>query len=61
MVIILLPSTLADFADHSLGTGCLGSSTILLAFPMSSLGVCYKTMYTVSVESIRLPKTVPFG
>jgi uncharacterized membrane-anchored protein len=53
-------TTLADFADRSLGIGYTGGSTLLFALLMASLGIWYKTMGTVSVESVRSPKSEMF-
>ena len=49
-------TTLADFADRSLGIGYTGGSTILLALLMLSLAVWYRSMGTVAISSIHSPK-----
>ena len=53
-------TTMADFADRSLGIGYAGGSTILLALLLGSLFVWYKAMGTVSVSSICTPKAEIF-
>jgi uncharacterized membrane-anchored protein len=49
-------TTLADFADRSLGIGYPGGSTLLLACVLGSLAAWYWTLGTVSVRTIRTPK-----
>lgn len=49
-------TTLADFADRSLGIGYTGGSTILLALLMGSLAIWYRSMGTVAISSIHSPK-----
>lgn len=53
-------TTLADFADRSLGIGYAGGSTILLLLLMISLFTWYRTMGSVSVETVSSPKTEVF-
>jgi len=53
-------TTLADFADRSLGIGYLGGSSLLLALLLASLGLWYWSMGSVSVESVNSPKTEIF-
>ena len=53
-------TTLADFADRSLGIGYAGGSALLLALLVGSLFVWYRTMGTVSVRDIRSPKAEAF-
>ncbi len=53
-------TTLADFATRSLGIGYAGGSALLLAFLLGSLAVWYRTLGTVSVESVRTPKAEMF-
>ena len=45
-------TTLADFFDRSLGIGYAGGSTILLALLLATLGVWYRTLGSVAVESL---------
>jgi uncharacterized membrane-anchored protein len=53
-------TTLADFADRSLGIGYAGGSALLLVLLLTSLAVWYRTLGTVSVESVRTPKEEVF-
>ncbi len=53
-------TTLADFADRSLGIGYAGGSALLLALLLGSLWVWYRTMGSVSVHSINSPKAEAF-
>ena len=53
-------TTLADFADRSLGIGYAGGSTLLLLLLISSLALWYRTLGTVSVSSISSPKAEIF-
>ncbi len=53
-------TTLADFATRSLGIGYTGGSTLLFALLLASLGVWYKKMGSVSVNTLNSPKTEMF-
>ena len=53
-------TTLADFADRSLGIGYTGGSAILLALLLSSLYLWYRTLGTIAVDSVRSPKSEIF-
>ncbi len=53
-------TTLADFADRSLGIGYAGGSTLLLALLLGSLFVWHRTLGSVSVSSISSPKAEMF-
>jgi len=53
-------TTLADFADRSLGVGYAGGSTLLFALLLGSLAIWYRTLGTVSVISISSPKAEAF-
>jgi uncharacterized membrane-anchored protein len=53
-------TTLADFADRSLGIGYAGGTSILLALLVASLVVWYRSMGSVSIESIVSPKAEVF-
>ncbi|WP_133499069.1 hypothetical protein [Cognatilysobacter terrigena] len=46
-------TTLADFADRSLGIGYTGGSTLLLALLLASLFTWYRTTGTIAVDSVR--------
>lgn len=53
-------TTLADFADRSLGIGYAGGSTLLLALLLSSLFIWHRALGTVAVSSINSPKAEIF-
>jgi uncharacterized membrane-anchored protein len=53
-------TTLADFADRSLGVGYAGGTAILSTLLIVSLFVWYRTMGTVSVSSVNTPKAEMF-
>jgi uncharacterized membrane-anchored protein len=53
-------TTLADFADRSLGVGYAGGSTLLLALLGVSLFVWYRTLGSVSVHTVSSPKVEMF-
>src|ERR1700687_284876 len=55
-----LGTTLADFADRSLGIGYAGGSSLLFILLMASLGIWYKSVGSVSVETITSPKVEMF-
>ncbi|MDE2369201.1 MAG: hypothetical protein KGN16_09525 [Burkholderiales bacterium] len=49
-------TTLADFADRSLGIGYAGGSALLLLLLLGSLGVWYRTLGSVAVSSVATPR-----
>ena len=53
-------TTLADFADRSLGIGYAGGSSLLLVLLMASLAVWHRTTGSVSVESVNTPTVEMF-
>lgn len=53
-------TTLADFADRSLGIGYAGGSTLLLVLLMASLGTWYRSLGSVSVDTVVSPKSEMF-
>jgi uncharacterized membrane-anchored protein len=53
-------TTMADFADRSLGIGYAGGSSILFVLLMASLGVWYWSAGSVSVDTITSPKVEMF-
>ena len=53
-------TTLADFADRSLGIGYLGGSILLAALLISSLIIWYKSLGNINVASIDNPKAEAF-
>lgn len=48
-------TTLADFADRSLGIGYAGGTVLLFALLMASLATWYRTLGTVSADSVSTP------
>ncbi len=55
-----LGTTVADFADRSLGIGYAGGSAILLTLLLTSLFIWYRTLGTVAVETVSSPKSEVF-
>ncbi|MEZ5565175.1 MAG: hypothetical protein R3F24_06490 [Gammaproteobacteria bacterium] len=53
-------TTLADFADRSLGIGYAGGSALLLALLLMSLAIWYRTLGTVAVDSVSSAKAESF-
>jgi len=53
-------TTLADFADRSLGVGYAGGSSLLFVLLMASLAIWYRSLGTVSVDAISSPKAEMF-
>jgi uncharacterized membrane-anchored protein len=53
-------TTLADFADRSLGIGYAGGVSLLLALLIASLGLWYRSAGTISVSSVCTPKVEMF-
>jgi uncharacterized membrane-anchored protein len=53
-------TTLADFADRSLGIGYTGGTTLLLALLLASLTTWYRTMGSVSVDTVSEPRAEVF-
>ena len=53
-------TTLADFADRSLGIGYVGGSILLFGLLMATLGLWYRTMGSVAVDKIASPKAEMF-
>ncbi|NUA28545.1 COG4705 family protein [Cupriavidus basilensis] len=49
-------TTLADFADRSLGIGYAGGSTLLALLLLLSLALWYRWLGTVSVDSVHSPR-----
>ena len=48
-------TTLADFADRSLGIGYVGGSSLLFALLIATLVLWYRTMGSVSVDTVNTP------
>ena len=53
-------TTMADFADRSLGIGYTGGSTLLLACLAAVLGLWYATEGAVSVDTVSTPRVEAF-
>lgn len=53
-------TTMADFADRSLGIGYAGGATILFALLLASLAIWYRTAGSVSVDTITSPRVEMF-
>jgi uncharacterized membrane-anchored protein len=53
-------TTLADFADRSLGIGYAGGSSLLLVLLIASLTVWYRTLGSVSINTVSSPKAEIF-
>ncbi|MEI9866422.1 MAG: hypothetical protein WDN00_18070 [Limisphaerales bacterium] len=53
-------TTLADFADRSLGIGYAGGTAILLMLLMASLWVWKRTLGSVAVDTVNSPKSEIF-
>lgn len=53
-------TTLADFADRSLGIGYLGGTTILFTLLMASLFIWYRTLGSVAIDTVSSPKSEMF-
>jgi uncharacterized membrane-anchored protein len=53
-------TTMADFADRSLGIGYTGGSTLLLVCLMAVLGLWYWSERTISVNTVSTPKVEVF-
>jgi uncharacterized membrane-anchored protein len=50
-------TTLADFADRSLGIGYAGGTTILLVMLMASLWIWKRNLGSVAVDTVNSPKS----
>lgn len=53
-------TTLADFADRSLGIGYAGGATLLFVLLLASIAVWHRVLGSVSVDTVRSPKTEMF-
>lgn len=53
-------TTLADYADRSLGIGYAGGSSLLFILLMASLLIWYRTLGSVSVDTVSSPKAEMF-
>ena len=55
-----LGTTIADYADRSLGIGYLGGSILLLALLLGSLFLWKRTLGSVAIETVSSPKSEIF-
>jgi uncharacterized membrane-anchored protein len=53
-------TTLADYADRSLGIAYAGGSLLLLFLLLASLAIWYRTLGSVSVDTVSSPKAEAF-
>src|SRR5204863_2823642 len=53
-------TTLADFADRSLGIGYAGGASLLFALLVASLATWYRTLGSVAVDTVSSPKAETF-
>jgi uncharacterized membrane-anchored protein len=53
-------TTMADFADRSLGIGYTGGASILFVLLMLSLGIWYWSAGSISVDTVKSPKVEMF-
>jgi uncharacterized membrane-anchored protein len=53
-------TTIADFADRSLGIGYAGGSSLLLVLLLASLAAWHRTLGSVSIDTINTPKAETF-
>ena len=56
----MVGTTLADFADRTLGIGYAGGTTLLATLLLASFAVWYRTMGSVSVSTVSAPKAEIF-
>jgi uncharacterized membrane-anchored protein len=55
-----LGTTLADFADRSLGIGYAGGTSLLIALLLASLFTWYRTQGSIAIDTINSPTTEMF-
>lgn len=53
-------TTLADFLDRSLGIGYAGGTTLLITLLMMSLFAWYRTLGSISIDTVSSPKSEMF-
>ena len=56
----MVGTTLADFADRSLGIGYAGGALLLSVLLLAALGIWYRTLGSVAVDSVREPRAEMF-
>jgi len=54
-------TTLADFADRSLGIGYAGGTSLLFALLIASLFVWHRSLGSVSIDTVNSPKAEMFS
>jgi uncharacterized membrane-anchored protein len=55
-----LGTTLADFADRSLGIGYAGGTSLLIALLLASLFTWYRTQGSIAIDTVNTPATEMF-
>src|SRR5665213_2348006 len=53
-------TTMADFADRSLGMGYAGGASVLFLLLMASLGIWYRSAGSVAVDTVATPRIEVF-
>lgn len=53
-------TTMADFADRSLGIGYTGGASLLLVLLLATLGLWYRSSGSISVDTVSAPKVEMF-
>jgi uncharacterized membrane-anchored protein len=53
-------TTMADFADRSLGIGYTGGSSLLFVCLLATLGLWYRSLGSISVDTVSTPKAEIF-
>jgi uncharacterized membrane-anchored protein len=53
-------TTMADFADRSLGIGYAGGASLLLVLLLATLGLWYRSSGSISVDTVSAPKVEMF-
>lgn len=53
-------TTLADYLDRSIGIGYTGGATVLFLLLMTSLGIWYYTLGSISINTVSTPKQEVF-
>ena len=53
-------TTMADFADRSLGIGYTGGSALLLGLLLATLALWYWSLGSISIETVATPKVEAF-
>lgn len=56
----MIGTTMADFADRSLGIGYAGGTAILFSLLMASLYIWHRTLGSIAVDTVSSPKSEAF-